>query len=733
MAQSQFVIVSNRLPVTVHKDGNGLHYEVSSGGLATAMSSLNVSGSTIWIGWPGISADEITATERASITRQLKKHNCYPVYLTQAEIEGFYHGYSNDTLWPLFHYFQSYTSYSEDYWAAYQKVNKTYASAIKRYAEPNATIWIHDYHLMLLPAMIRQHLPESLLGFFLHIPFPSYEIFRLLPERKELLEGLLGADLIGFHTYDYVRHFLSSCLRSLGISSHHGTMQYESRAIKVDAFPIGIDYNKFQDTLKDPETQQEALLVCERYKGQKIILSVDRLDYSKGILQRLEAFDLLLATHPEYIEKVALVVVAVPSRTEVGTYKNLRDSIEQAVSRINGKYGTVKWAPISYQFQNLPFKQVVALYAEADVALVTPLRDGMNLIAKEYVASKKNRSGVLILSEMAGAIDELPEALSINPNDAGSIVKALQKALKMPKKEQLSRLEVMQKRIASYTVQKWGKDFVDELEGLRRSNKTSHGKQFTKAAGEKLLHDFKSAKKRLILLDYDGTIQNFKSTPKIQHARPSRKLRKLLVSLAQIPHTKLSIISGRSKKALETWFGKMPISLVAEHGAWVKYNDTWITIETSFNKDKKRLLPIMKKYADRTAGALIEEKDFALVWHYRKVPAELAYIRTANLRRELQAALGESDVGIFTGNKVLEVKLKDVHKGYAAAELSALYPADFILAIGDDDTDEDMFQALPEEAYTIKVGSGETHARLQVPSVEKIIALLAQIDRLGSQ
>lgn len=727
MNKSEFVVVSNRLPVSVSKVNGKLMYLRSSGGLATAMSSLEVSGTKIWVGWPGIASDELTLEDERSIIKELRKDGCVPIFLTKKEIALFYEGYSNDTLWPLFHYFQSNTVYSEDYWRAYKAVNKAYLTVVKKNAAPNSKIWIQDYHLMLLPALTRKALPDSLIGFFLHIPFPSYEIYRLLPERKEILEGLLGADLIGFHIYDYARHFLSSCMRTLGVSSNHGIMHHEGRSIKVDAFPIGIDYKKFKQILKQPSILKEIQAVKEHYKDQKIILSVDRLDYSKGILQRLDAFDLFLKENPEYYKKVTLVVVAVPSRTEVEAYKNLRETIEQSVSRINGTYGTVDWAPISYQFRDISEK-VVALYSQADVALITPLRDGMNLVAKEYVASK-NKEGVLILSEMAGAIDELPEALSINPNNSQSVASVIKKALKMSKKEQAVRIKSMQKRLSSYTVQEWGKDFVEQLEEMHREDSDFRKKRFTKKVSEQLIAAFNGAKNKLILLDYDGTLQNFANSPKVNHSRPSKKVKTLLQSIANIPGVKLGIVSGRNKDALQAWFGDTNLLLVAEHGAWVKYDKDWTPVDSAFLQDKAALLPIMKKYANRTAGATVEEKDFALVWHYRNVPTELAYIRTINLKRELEGVLGDSDIGVFHGHKILEVKLKDVHKGYAASELAAMYPANFILAIGDDYTDEDMFKSLPDEAYTIKVGPGETAARFKLANVEKVIELLTKISK----
>jgi trehalose 6-phosphate synthase/phosphatase len=729
MAKSKLFVVSNRLPVSVSRQEDGsLAFEHSSGGLATAMSSLdNKEQEQVWIGWPGISSDDLSSNEKSQITKQLKKYNCYPVYLTQMQVDEFYAGYSNDTLWPLFHYFQSLAQYRESYWKSYREVNELFARAVAEQADKKDTIWVHDYHLMLLPAALRKRLPTASIGFFLHIPFPSYEIYRLLPQRKEVLQGLLGADLIGFHIYDYASHFLSSVLRILGINSQYGQLEHDGRLVRIDAFPIGIDYEKFRDTLDTAEVIKEVKALQKHYKNQRIVLSIDRLDYSKGILQRLEAFELLLKENKEFHKNITLLMVAVPSRTEVETYQKLRDQVEQAVGRINGEFGTVDWTPISYQFKNLPFEEVVALYSHADVALVTPLRDGMNLVAKEYIASKKKTDGVLILSEMTGAIDELPEALRINPNSVRSIAKAIKQALIMPKAEQRKRLRTMQDRIASYTVRDWAADFLEQLEAVKETQADRANKVLSSDTRKEIQSAFKQAKSRLILLDYDGTIQGFVSSPDPKQAKPSKKLLELLAAIAAKPHTTLAIVSGRTREALNLWFKDMPISMAAEHGAWIKHAGEWSRAESSFQASKKPVLQTLNYYAKRTAGAFVEEKDYSLVWHYRNVPTQLAYVRSTNLKRELRQMLMNSGIGVYSGNKIVEIKPENIGKGYVASELMALNPADFIMCIGDDYTDEDMFKVLPENAFTLKVGLGETAARHHVSSVDEVIKLLGSL------
>lgn len=725
---SNFIVVSNRLPVSVSRVDGKLVFSASSGGLATAMSSLNVA-NQIWVGWPGIASDGLTRTEKSRITRELKQRGCVPVFLSEAEIADFYEGYANDTLWPLFHYFPSLAQYRSAYWQAYQSVNRKFARAVRRVSDDEATVWVQDYQLMLLPSMIRANTPQAKIGFFLHIPFPSYEVFRLLPQRRAIIEGLMGADLLGFHVYDYARHFISSARRILGSSSERGVIEHQGRRVTVDVFPIGVDYQKFRTTLRDPATKREIEVLDERYGKQRIILSVDRLDYSKGIMKRLQAYERFLAEHPKLHRTVTLMMIAVPSRTEVETYKQLRDEIEQTVSRINGMYGTTDWAPISYQFQNLPFERIVALYAKSEVALVTPLRDGMNLVAKEYVASKRGRKGVLILSEMAGAADELHGAIMVNPNDIPSMAEAIYHALTMPNTEQQRRLRLMQARISDYTVQKWGEDFVSQLDYARSSHHSVYSKRLTQAEQGELVKSFIKSRKRLVMLDYDGTLHHFSTNISAEASRPAPRLRAQLRRIAEQRGTTLCVISGRSRATLDAWFGDIEqLVLVAEHGAWIKRRGKWTQRAEKF--DKASVLNTMHQAALRTPGALVEEKDFSVVWHYRGVNPELAYIRNEALRRELADQTRESDLLVHDGNKIIEVKPASVDKGAIARALNEEFPADFVFAAGDDYTDESMFDALPANAHTVKVGFGKTVAKHQVGKLERILQIVDSMSKI---
>lgn len=712
--------------MSVSKKDGKLTYESSSGGLATAMSSLRED-DTVWVGWCGTPSDDLSNKDKQEIRDHFAKHNAVPVFLTAAQIHNFYEGYSNDTLWPLFHYFQSLTQYDDAYWQAYDEVNQLYAAAVKQSATSNARIWVHDYQLMLVPAMVRQDVPKATIGFFLHIPFPSFEIFRLLPERRRLLEGLMGSDVVGFHTYDYARHFMSSTQRLLGVEPHEAQIDYQGRTVQVGTYPIGIDYKKYVKAVNSAATAKIERSIKRRYIKQRIILSIDRLDYSKGIPQRLEAYRLLLEEYPEYRGNVVLQMVAVPSRTGVEAYQNLRDQIERTVARINGIYGTADWAPISYQFQNRPFDEIVANYVAADVMLVTPIRDGMNLVAKEYVASKQDQRGVLVLSELAGAADELTDAVLVNPSSARSVASALDEALKMLPSDQARRMKGMQERIRQYDVQTWAKAFIDDMKLAQSGGNYTHDIVITREQRTEIIREYQQAKKRLIILDYDGTLKPFQPTPSAIAGVPSLRIRLLIGALAQKKSTRVAIVSGRPRKVMTWWFKALGIDLAAEHGARIRINGKWETRPNRIKKAKPAIRKIMETYTDRTPGSRIEEKEFSMVWHFRNVVPEVAYNRSMKLRHDLVKAIDGDALAVHIGHKIVEVKQRDIHKGMAVEKLVETYQPDFVLCAGDDFTDEDMFRALNSQATTIKVGGGETDARFRVNDIEHLISLLTKL------
>lgn len=715
------IVVSNRLPIVIKRDESGsfTYIRETNGGMANAIDALDTSNGLIWIGWPGFPCDDLTELEKQEIYDTLvERFGFVPIFQTRQQIELFYEGYANDTLWPLFHYFPEKATYQHAYWEAYQAVNAMFLEAVADFAESGSTIWVNDYHLMLLPTLIRHSLPDAKIGFFLHTPFPSYELFRQLPERNELIKGLLGADLLGFHIYDYARHFISSANRLIGAHSANGSIEYDGRVVKVDTYPIGIAYERFIAQLHSKESQKELQTLEDHYKNQKIIVAIDRLDYTKGILERMRGFEMFLRQHPEYQEKATLYMIEAPSRIEVGAYKQLRDDVELMVSRINGMYGTAKWTPIIYLFQNFGFDKIAPLYHRADIALITPLRDGMNLVAKEYIACKADRLGVLILSETIGAADELIDAIHVNPNNTQQVADAILEAVTMPKPEQRRRLKRMQKRVKEYSVQRWGSDFITDLKKAALAHKGQFRKRITSKEILATTNKYRKSHSRLLLLDYDGTLKKFVGTPGNEGAKPDAELVALLGRLTQQSNTKIVITSGRTKDIMEKWFGKLPrISLVAEHGAWIKDHGEWT--KEAGNFDKRPYIRIMKKFAPRTAGAIVDVKDFGVVWHYRRVSPELAYVRNGELRHELKHIADGTDIGVYDGRKIIEVKPRHLHKGVITREFTDRYPSDFVLAIGDDYTDEQMFSALPPHAYSIKIGPGSTSAKYQVAHIDQ--------------
>lgn len=726
---NRLVIASSRLPVVVKKVDGKFQYEASSGGLATGVASIEKSNDSIWVGWPGIESDDLSEKEKSEITAELNRRGCHPVFLNKQQIDDFYFGYCNATLWPLFHYFYNTAVFSESYWSTYQEVNRLFAVEIFRFSTKNAQLWVHDYQLMLLPKLLRQKQADAVIGFFLHTPFPSFEIFRLLPEREELLHGLLGANLVGFHTYDYVRHFLSSVLRLLGYESSLGAIVYGEHIVQTDAFPIGIDYANFAKGSHSRSVKKMLKRLNLMQKDMKIILSVDRADYSKGIPARLDAFELFLDQNPEYLGKVHFILLAVPTRTEIAAYQDLRASIEQKISRINGEYSTTDWSPIVYRHQSVGFDELTALYSMADVMMVTPLRDGMNLVAKEFIATHHKGSGVLLLSEMAGVASEVPEALLVNPNNARQVSNAIKQSLEMPLSEQRERMSMMQSRISEYTIHKWAEDFINEL-SYAAQKEHEHTKLLDAKCTKKLLEEYKKAENRLILLDYDGTLRNFVRSPDPLLARPSSKLKSLLRKLNADPRNKVMIVSGRPRTTLELFFKDVGLGLIAEHGGWMFEAGHWIKSSVTSKKWKRDILPVMAQYVSRTPGSRVEEKDFSLVWHYRQVTPDLAFVRNEELKIELLDILPD-EVDVFEGNKILEVKPKNMHKGALVTEMLTSKMWDFIMVIGDDYTDEDMFAVMPERAYSINVGRAQTKARYQVDNVLAVHELIRQLAKVS--
>ncbi len=727
----RLVIVSNRLPFTAKLENGTLQFSESAGGLATGLSAFldsykyhfPTSKEHLWVGWPGSTIDEPYRDTLRS--KALVDFQSYPVFLSEEDMDLFYLGFCNKTLWPLFHYFPSYTHYNEEYWQNYKKVNHLFLETLLEILQEGDLVWIQDYHLMLLPELLRQQRPDLLIGFFLHIPFPSFEIFRLLPLRwrREILEGLLGSDLIGFHTYEYTHHFIQSVLRILGYDHYMGRISLPNHIVKVDTFPMGIDFHRFFDASTHPATEQEKLALHSTLADSQVILSVDRLDYSKGILNRLQGYEYFLEVYPEYRGKVILIALVVPSRIGVDQYETMKKQIEELVGRINGNYGSIGWTPVIYQYKNLSLHPLSALYSISDVALVTPLRDGMNLIAKEYVASRTDKTGVLILSEMAGSAKELGEAIIINPNDRVEIAEALKESLQMPAGEQQRRMYVMQERLRRYDVVRWAGDFVESLGEMRQVQQKLNAKLLSDVARKNLVARYSSATRRLLFLDYDGTLVPFMRRPSL--ASPSAAVIDILTRLSTDQQNMIVLISGRDRTTLEEWFGHLPIGIAAEHGYWLREAGfDWHMLKHTNTDWKARLMPVFQQYADRLPGSFIEEKDHSLAFHYRAADPDQAGPLASEFTDHLMNFTANIDVQVLQGSKVVELRQAGVNKGIAAMHWMSKGDFDFIIGIGDDWTDEDLFLALPKSAFSLRVGVTNTQAQYNLRGVEDVLKLL---------
>ncbi len=724
----RLLIVSNRLPVTVTEENGELVFNASSGGLVSGLSAYLDAQPDIehlWLGWPGSGSFSDENRLRAELRA---RYQAVPILLDDATADSFYNGFCNNTIWPLFHYFPTLTVYDEAMWENYKQVNAVFAEAIGAELRPDDVLWIHDYHLMLLPGLVRRKVPTLPIGFFLHIPFPSYEIFRLLPRRwgGELLRGLIEADLIGFHIADYTRHFFRCILRRLGLHHNLGVITLEHRLTKAGAFPMGIDFDKYYDAFDNREVKKERSSFRQQVGDLKVIFSVDRQDYTKGILNRLEGYEFFLQNNPAWHHKVVLFMIIVPSRTEVDQYQKAREVINQTVGRINGDFGDLHWTPVVFQYRAISFEQLAALYNVSDAGLVTPLRDGMNLVAKEYVASQREKRGVLILSEMAGAAMELGEALVINPNHREEIAEAIKTALEMPPAEQARRAEAMQERLRKYDVKKWAADFLGELERFREEASRYGTTPLEGLALERLRDCFASARKSIVFLDYDGTLVPFARTP--GEAAPGRKVLRLFRALSEAPNVKTVIISGRNREDLERWYGRFDVTLVAEHGVWMREPGSGWRMPRILNNEWKPVIRrMLERYCDLLPGSFIEEKAYSLAWHFRNSDPTMSGPRVKEFVDDMVQYTAQNEIEVLMGHSVAEVKCSGVNKGMAARALLAAGEYDFIMAAGDDETDEALFRAMPPEAFSIKIGARKSFADYTLASSAELVALLEEL------
>ena len=682
----------------------------------------------LWLGWPG---DALPGEPegRARLMREWEEEHGYVAVEIPAKISrSFYEGYANDTLWPLLHGFPTRVVFAPDSWVAYRDANQRFADAVVSRAQKGDLIWAHDYQLMLVPQMVREQSPDSRIGFFLHIPFPSSEVFRILPEREELLRGLLGADALAFQTHGHLHNFRRSLLQVLGLESQMDSVQIDGRTVHLSALPIGIQSDEWEALLRDDrKVAKRRAELNARHHGRKLMISVDRLDYTKGIPERLRTFRRFLRSSPSWRGKVTLVQVAVPSRERVPAYAELRSEVSELVGEVNGDFGTPEWQPVVYLRRAVNKQELAALYSAADLAWVGPVRDGMNLVAKEYVACQHDGDGILLLSEFAGAAHELGEALRINPYDEVGTAEVIERALEMPSEERAERMAALHERVHRNDAVVWAERFIDGLRTATATTRKTMRKDRPTPDLPALTAAFTQAERRLLLLDYDGTLTDIKPRP--QDAAPTPRLTGLLRDLTTLPNTTTAIISGRSQADIERWFGDIPdLGLAVEHGALMRAPgaDGWEMLRGGMDLSwKDHVAPVLEQFAASAPGSLVEYKDYALAWHYRLVDAEFGAWLANELVTTLENLLAGTELAVIHGNKVVEVRYAWANKGEVAAHLAASYRRkSFVMAVGDDRTDENLFGSLPRSAWTIRVGTGSTTARFRLPGPREVRAVL---------
>ena len=708
------LLVAHRLPIALDERGTDLAVKPANGGLATALRAMGGDG-VVWIGWPGEASEDLRSAPDA-IVAALAGGTMVPVHLSRAELTKYYDGFANGVLWPLFHYLLDKVDVdAREAWTAYVAVNQRFADAVASTYRPGDRIWVHDYQLALAPRMLRERFPEAPIGFFLHIPFPGSDVFRLLPWRSEILEGILGADLVGFHTEGYRAHFVSAVGHVLEQESRGGGIVHRGVTTRVRVFPIGVDVSALGALARGAEVEREARRIREHAAGRRLLLGVDRLDYTKGIRRRLLGFERFLELHPGWVDRVRYVQIAVPTRERIAAYGEHMQLVASAVSRVNGRFGTVYDAPVHLLNRSITEKDLAALYRAADVMLVTPLRDGMNLVAKEYVATHVADDGALVLSEFAGAAAELSEALLVNPYDVDGIARAIHDALTMSDAERAIRMRALRRRIEGNSVQAWAAAFLDALPSTSVSMPP-----LASDAVEQVLAFLKGAPEPCFVLSYEGTLVPHAATPEL--AGPDEGLRELLTRLAWCAD--VHVVSALSRQAIDAWLGGLDVSLHAEQGYCSRpRRGAWTWVEAPPSTWKEAVRPVLEAFRRRVPGSFLEEKESSFAWHHRGSESEALRNEIATLGRVVRSGPGATLVECIASGKVLEVRLRRPRVAYPPPCGARGCPN--IVTIGEAAASLSCSDA--SGVLTVRVGVRQPSSALAVDGPADVRALLATV------
>ncbi len=723
---SKLIIVSHRLPYTCSIDKGQIELKPSVGGLATGLMPL-LQKDAIWIGWHGYT-QRLSKAESKLIEKEFSERHCLPLPLPVEKQKIFYNDVANGIIWPLYHYHADHLPMHLHGWEIYEEINRLYADFIAEHAEPGDVVWIHDYHLQVLPQMLRERHLKVKIGFFLHIPFPSYEIFRILPWREEILEGILGSDLVGFHTESYGQYFRDAVEKILGLQSQEDCIALDKRRVEIAAFPLGVDFQQWAE-LANRDASSILASSLQNLKAEhpfhRFLLSVDRLDYTKGLPRKLLAFERLLEQHQELRGLVSLVQIAPPSRDAVAAYGRYRKQVEELVGRINGKYGLPGYQPVQYIARSFSSEEISLLYPITDVMVVTPLRDGMNLVAKEFIASRTDEDGVLVLSELAGAAAELGEALQVNPFDIDKTAAVFFEAVTMDAEERKMRMRAMRAKIQNFDTHSWAQTFIERLS---RIEEKSDEREYV-LPKDLALTLFEQRHRLVIFIDYESALNGGADLD--ETGAPDAQTKMLLTRLARLDQCEIHLISERSKTELAQWFAPGPLYLHSEYGAWTmppgsEEASSRLLSDPNLRETLEKAGQIFEDYARRTPGVLIQKKSASVMCYYRLTELTRGERAIQRLRELLTSQLPMDCFDLVAGKRYLELRLREARKDRIVAERAAhQQPFEYLLLIGDD-----LDASLPhhEQTLNVLVGSRKSQTRIQLRSSDALLEMLRYLE-----
>ena len=710
---TRLVIASNRLPFTVQSRDGELQLQPTAGGLAAALGAVHESMETLWIGWPG-DCSSLDPQHRTELAPRLRRDRIVPVELSPDEASAYYDTFCNAVLWPVFHYLIDRVPVENPDWQVYRVVNERFAAAIAAEWRPGDIVWIHDYHLLLAPALVRRRLPGAQIGFFLHTPFPAADVFRVLPWRRDLIEGMLGASLVGLQTTRDVRHFADAVRQLTEYVPDGASVVADRRVVRFSAHPIGIDVARIPDSAERMD-DAGVLQVSEAPPGCRLLVGVDRLDYTKGIPRRLTAFERLLADNPQLRGRVQLVQAAAPSRVHVPSYQSLREQVEAIVARVNARFGTVDWQPVSYRHQAFSPRELAVLYRAADVMLVTSLRDGMNLVAKEFVAARADGDGVLVLSEFAGAAEELPEALLVNPYSIEQLASAMATALALEPDDRRERMRALRQRVLGQTVGDWVTRFTREL---------------TRVAAEEVpdrehlavtLGEARARGELSLVFAYEGALVPDTAEP----GHPDPELLQLLQAACGDRSLDVHVVSSRALDTVDEWFDEVSATIWAECGLWCREAEgrrwrrtRWIS--TEWMDDLRELL---HQFTGSTPGAFLEELPSRLVWHYGRADRVLGRAQAQSLAALLRDAAASLELDVRESERALEVRPAALGcRAMVERVVDSCAPERRVVVFHAWPGEDDVREALRPADLAIRVGAAGRDAA--VPDVRALRGLL---------